>query len=509
MKLLKIGSSPVCDIVLHSPYVSALHAEITVLDDGGIIIEDKGSSNGTFVKKQRLDANVETPIRRGDYVRIADQDLPWARIPSAPNYTRFKTVYNIGSSMRNELNINNGTVSRYHATLKITKGGKAFISDNGSKNGTSVNGVHITADKDVQIKRGDVVMVAGEDITERIRPLLPQPIWKWIAIGTAAVAAVVAAAFIIPQIIGGFGDPKNSSSTVYIYSEFHYNVTVDGITFRYPMEEDESFAVCGTGFFLDDEGRIGTCRHVAVPWDKAYSKEKFEEAEMNVRTLMHNQLRVSNVSSEYDYEMLRSTMFGQLVADACSSLPELNAKLSAMLSSPIELTGEIDFMGIGYNGKVYKTKESFSRCSLVAESGTVDKDVAIIQLDDKTTPSNVKYTFDMKKVKDTPLEPMKDRLYTIGYPHGLLWSMDAKTQTLSASINETKCSKSPTKFDFEFQANGHPGQSGSPVFLENGRLVGIISAAHVGEAGPTVAAHASFLKELYDSCTKPIATSAK
>ena len=49
MRLLKVGRDNSCDIVLHSDKVSSLHAEITLLNSGDIMIEDKGSRNGTFV----------------------------------------------------------------------------------------------------------------------------------------------------------------------------------------------------------------------------------------------------------------------------------------------------------------------------------------------------------------------------------------------------------------------------------------------------------------------------
>ena len=49
MKLIKIGSSSSCDIVLHSEYVSGHHADLLILDDGQVTIEDRGSTNGTFV----------------------------------------------------------------------------------------------------------------------------------------------------------------------------------------------------------------------------------------------------------------------------------------------------------------------------------------------------------------------------------------------------------------------------------------------------------------------------
>ena len=53
MKLVVIGSSSNSHIVLSSPYVSSYHAEILLLDNGDIILEDKGSRNGTFLNDNK------------------------------------------------------------------------------------------------------------------------------------------------------------------------------------------------------------------------------------------------------------------------------------------------------------------------------------------------------------------------------------------------------------------------------------------------------------------------
>ena len=41
MRLLKIGRDAQCDIVINSPNVSSLHAEITLMNSGDIVLEDK------------------------------------------------------------------------------------------------------------------------------------------------------------------------------------------------------------------------------------------------------------------------------------------------------------------------------------------------------------------------------------------------------------------------------------------------------------------------------------
>ena len=512
MKLLKIGSSSSCDIVLHSQYVSALHAEITLLDNGEFVIEDKNSSNGTFVGNTKITPNTEVSIKRGDYVRIADTDLPWGRIPTIKS-PKCDLIVNIGSSFRNDIALNSNAVSRYHAVLKIV-GRKAFICDNGSKNGTLVNGVKIAAGKDVQIKKGDNILCADEDITDLISQYIPSNVFRKLAMPTAIIA--VAAAIVgLCFLILPSKEPKEARdlipATVYIHSAYHYNVKIAGITFRWPVDENEYKYASGTGFFVDREGRIGTVRHVAVPWDEAYNSEERETAEMAIREYLHSQLRVTHVTSQQDFNVLCSTNIGKAIADQCETVPKLNAILSSILSSTPTIDGVMDFLAVGYSGQSYQAINSFERCMLVAESGNADKDVALLQLNSKKTPDFIKYVFDLEKVTDKVIEPMSETLYTIGYPHGLLWNLNEKDMTLSPSIRKTTCSKTPTKYNFQFQESSVGGASGSPVFLFEGhlkktcRLVGVLSAAYASEAGPTVAAHAYFLRKLYEDNTTKIA----
>ena len=96
------------------------------------------------------------------------------------------------------------------------------------------------------------------------------------------------------------------------------------------------------------------------------------------------------------------------------------------------------------------------------------------------------------------LDPLKDQLYVIGYPAGITWGMDDKSKSLEPTIRETKCSKEPGRYDFEFQANSVGGSSGSPVFNSKGQLVGVLYGGYSIAGGSTKAVHAKFLKNLYD-----------
>ncbi|MBT8239675.1 MAG: FHA domain-containing protein [Acidimicrobiia bacterium] len=62
---LTIGRSASCDVTLDDTFVSSQHARIAKTD-GGIVISDLGSTNGTYVDRAR----VTTPIQVGSGARV-------------------------------------------------------------------------------------------------------------------------------------------------------------------------------------------------------------------------------------------------------------------------------------------------------------------------------------------------------------------------------------------------------------------------------------------------------
>ena len=64
-----IGRTPDNDIVLSHPQVSSKHA-ILHNDNGKLFLEDRGSSNGTYVRGQRIPAGQRVPVASGEKVFI-------------------------------------------------------------------------------------------------------------------------------------------------------------------------------------------------------------------------------------------------------------------------------------------------------------------------------------------------------------------------------------------------------------------------------------------------------
>ncbi len=126
-----IGSAPDCDIVVTEPKVSGHHCRLT-REAGGYVLEDLGSTNGTFLKGVRLTGKVS--VAPGDAITLGlTTPMPW---PSGDDRA---TVIRIGREPDNDVVIDLPMVSGHHArVLWAGVPGEAVIEDLGSSNGTSV-----------------------------------------------------------------------------------------------------------------------------------------------------------------------------------------------------------------------------------------------------------------------------------------------------------------------------------------------------------------------------------
>ena len=81
---LVIGRDPSCNLIVNDLEVSRRHGRLT-MQPSGFVVEDLGSTNGTFVNGQRITA--VTPLQSGDRVSLGDniilvfEALPKEKIP--------------------------------------------------------------------------------------------------------------------------------------------------------------------------------------------------------------------------------------------------------------------------------------------------------------------------------------------------------------------------------------------------------------------------------------------
>ncbi len=73
---LVVGRSDKCHLMLDDPYVSQVHARLFPRGDA-FMVEDMGSTNGTYLNRKRLSAPTE--LKRGDRIKIGKTVLELRR----------------------------------------------------------------------------------------------------------------------------------------------------------------------------------------------------------------------------------------------------------------------------------------------------------------------------------------------------------------------------------------------------------------------------------------------
>lgn len=517
MRLLKIGRDPSCDIVLQSQRASALHAEITVLNNGDILLEDKNSRNGTFIMNRPIKPGIQVNIKRGDAIRFADVELIWDQIPLPEDNRAYKAIYGIGSNFRNEVQISGNTVSRFHATLKVDKKGHAILQDH-SKNGTTVNGQRLRNGQTVKVSKSDSIVCGGVPVN--IAQYIPGIIPVRKIIGLVASILIIACC--------GYGTwwwfdtnssatPKNTqameNATACVYGGYYYVVTIKDDPFKNIIDgwpekwyvglnekgelqvhlntrEINPIGYTGTAFFISKDGEMGTNRHIAVPW--MYRTVQIEE---NIRQQME---KSRQATGGLLYNLLSSA-----VNNGALSVEDANAWLRRYQNSDFEIGGTHAFLGIGLNGTKVNSLNDLQQCQLIAESGDAKKDVALIRLNSRKTPDYIIkmgaiYDIEKARVDEHSLKPQDEDFTIIGYPLGERISNETfDGKELRPTIHKATLSKTPDDNQIQIQAVGIGGQSGSPVIDSKHRLIGVLCSGFSG-TDVTYCCNIKHLKELYD-----------
>lgn len=515
MKLLKVGSDASCDIILHSNKVSALHAEITLLDNGDILLEDKNSRYGTFIMNMPLKTATSVSVKRGDAIRFADVELLWNQIPMPDDNSMYKAVYGIGSSFRNEIQISGNTVSRFHATLKIDKRGRAYIQDH-SKNGTTINGTRIGAGRDIPVKRSDSVVCGGVpvNLSQYIHVSLWPKLLKIAACVVVLAGCVWGISRIIPNLSTNNDPEKYIPTCVYVHAYYHYTANVVDDPFveicrKYDIKYNSTYefgknnagelglidgsggynsiGYCGTAFFVTNDGKMITNRHISSPWLFVDDSEK-ASIQLQINTykealLPVNQLRTQNdlerVYEAAQDESLLSGIIYILWQNDYMTLDQLNGVINLYKQCKVDITGELDYIAVGYANRKYSNTDEFDRCSVIAEHDDMNVDLALLQLNNPVTPVSVKKIVDLSKavVNAQNISPLKETYYYIGYPLGTALNLNNKEQGLTPLLNEVKISRKTGKYTASLQGEIVSGASGSPILNNKGQLVGVVTSS--------------------------------
>lgn len=503
MRLISIGSSTAAHLQLSSRYVSGYHAELLLLDNGDILLTDKGSKNGTFLNDMRLTPNKEVAVKHGDNIRLADMRLDWNAVPTIPlpDLSKVKGIYGIGTNFHNKYQLQGEKVSRFHATFKEMRNGKWYIQDH-SKNGTTVNGKTIPPDQDIPFKRGDAIVCAGIPVPNPI----PNPPINWRMIGVvASVAVLICFSLYGLKRYMGRGDRggkpaigklapmtdtqiyhRYNTSTALLVGYFYYKVTAGNLDLDkigLPVKvsynpqvkgglvkvesSEQMIGYTGTGFFVSADGKIVTNLHMTRPW--LYGQ--------------YAQI-ASKISDQYKMTL-------EQYADVVGS--ELRA-----FTSQVKVEGVLNSIGLIPNGK-YFSDANFIHCRELTASSNAEVDVAILQTETmKLAEGTTAFiNLDSAVVDDSQIE-VGAHVYTLGFPFGVSLQDMESSKGIQLLGNGGSITQKPTDYSFGFNAPSYHGASGSPIFNEYGQLIGVLNAGVDASQGFNFAIKAKYVKELLD-----------
>lgn len=518
MRLLKIGRDSSCDIVMHSDKVSSLHAELTLLNSGDIMLEDKGSRNGTFIMNQQIKPNKPVNVRRGDAIRFADVELQWSQVPMPEDNTAYKGVYGIGSHFNNDFQVSGSTISRYHATVKHGRDGKMYIFDH-SKNGTTVNGTKIPSNTPYRIKKNSAVVCGGIPVDLSHLPW-PNETWKYIVGIVASFVVFVGVVYGLPNI---WPSPRVNikslqNATACVMGQYYIEVKykddpfigkINGWPEKWVFGISKGstssqltlgtltganispIAYTGTAFFISEDGELGTNRHIACPW--VYIDEDSKEI---IRQTMEKFLTSRN--------QLLVSILTPAIKTGNISVDDAIAWLARLQKSEYEISGSFEYLGVALTGTNITTIADLHACQVIAESENEEIDVAILRLNSRRTPDEIVkhgyFNIEKARLDEQTLVPQEDELTTIGYPSQFGISLSEKMGKgleLQPTVHRAYISKTPTDNQFQMQSNVVGGQSGSPVVDKKHQLVGVVWGSHRG-TDVAYACNIKHLKELYD-----------
>lgn len=476
-KTIKIGKSPDNDFVINNLTVSRHHAVLIIADDNKhAILKDLGSKNGTYVNGCRI--SKEENIDFGSQLRFGSEVASLSSIVGRTRITKpwentDSNSRTIGRGDNCNIRMNHDDVSSRHALITKRSDGTIYIEDCGSRNGTYVNGERITSKV---LKQGDRVTITRNYILdwESIYQIPPSPkpvpnLWKLIASVAAILIFIVCAGGI------GYHIWKNQewdkeriykeyhNAVCWVYVQYGYKVMVDGKNFTPTlcqlcdikpselvyMDEDElkpgTIGAQGTAFFISNDGKMATNLHITRPWLFSEDKEKLETGVNKILALLSTQ----------------------------------NPLLSR---SQVKIEGVVEGMCIIPDG-LPMSEGNVIKVSEVKGYDDVNKDVAIIQTENRELPSRVNRIIDIKEADESEDCLIEGRnVFTIGFPYGAQIALNSN-QELKNQVHGGSVTQNRGDYEFGHDAETAGGASGSPILNSKGKLIGIHHAGMTGVTG--------------------------
>lgn len=189
------------DVMLIDGMISRKHAQITS-DNGNLVVEDLGSTNGTKVNGTKVNPGDKVPLNGGDTVSFGGVELklampgakggnttqvftsnktaaiaaaPKVEVPPAKligegkEFALHKGSNTFGRKSDNDVSITDPYVSGRHGIIEIADDG-LFVTDIGSTNGTMLNDAKLSPNMRTAITTEDVIRLGSMEFRIELDP---------------------------------------------------------------------------------------------------------------------------------------------------------------------------------------------------------------------------------------------------------------------------------------------------------------------------------------------------
>lgn len=282
---------------------------------------------------------------------------------------------------------------------------------------------------------------------------------------------------------------------VWYFTGFDKDGDMENLSFNVSEIMKNRNTITGTGFFVSEDGKILTNRHVVQPAiDISNTKHSMRNVFNALRQLIDKQMQEysyqydaleneKNNCYSYDYD-------GNIYADE-DRLAKINSQQSELSDNYQQCKDmkdqldDIDIseirvepvceLGIAYNNTFMTKISDFKPSVTIAVSDKDEIDLALIQLKDKHTPSSA-FIFDTSK-EASDVE-VGDNLCMIGFNAG--FSVSNTSQGIKAQITSGQISQNSDANKMLYTIPSLPGSSGSPVINTFGELMAVNFAGFTG-----------------------------
>ena len=283
------------------------------------------------------------------------------------------------------------------------------------------------------------------------------------------------------------------------------NGNMQGFTTNEAEARQNASMLNGTGFFISDDGKFITNRHVAI------TDVNVQQLQANLRQLVQSGILARQIKSKYDmleaqkFQYMEYDFYGNVVAGDQAMLSKIVAQQRELQRMYEEVVARARYLqntdlsdievnpvceiGISYDGEKVNSPDDFLKknpCRILKIAQDEGTDLALLQLESKTTPNDA-YVFkfagegnkeyftgyaDEGKVK------IDQQLYMIGYNAGLALANTQKG--ISVQMTSGKVTQTPDGDRLLYSIPTVQGSSGSPVINEDGNVVAVNFAKLAG-----------------------------